>query len=45
MAAMLYVKFGTAIPFTWWVAIGAGTTFAAGYIASFALPDGRNRGV
>jgi SSS family transporter len=45
MAAMLYVKFGTAIPFTWWVAIGAGTTFAAGYIASFALPGGRDRGV
>ncbi len=43
MAAMLYVKFGTAIPYTWWVAIGAGTTFAAGYIASFALPGGRHR--
>jgi Na+/proline symporter len=45
MAAMLYVKFGTAIPFTWWVAIGAGTTFGAGYVASFALPGGRKRGV
>jgi SSS family transporter len=45
LAAMLYVKFATAIPYTWWVAIGCGTTFVTGYIASFALPDGRNRGV
>jgi len=44
MAAMLYVKFGTAIPYTWWVAIGAGTTFGVGYIASFAIPGGRSRG-
>jgi Na+/proline symporter len=45
MAAMLYVKFGTAIPFTWWVAIGSGTTFGAGWLASFAIPGGRDRGV
>jgi SSS family transporter len=45
LAAMLYVKFATAIPYTWWVAIGSGTTFAAGYLASFVIPGGRDRGV
>jgi Na+/proline symporter len=34
-AAMLFVKFGTAIPFTWWVVIGSSVTFGVGYLASF----------
>jgi SSS family solute:Na+ symporter len=38
--AMLFVKFETAIPFTWWVLIGSGVTFGAGYLASFALREG-----
>ncbi len=37
--AMLFVKFGTTIPFTWWVLIGSGVTFGAGYLASFAIPE------
>lgn len=41
LAAMLYVKFATAIPFTWWVMIGSGATFGAGYIASFVIPGER----
>lgn len=32
---MLCVKFGTAIPFTWWVLIGSAVTFGIGYAASF----------
>jgi hypothetical protein len=36
LGTMLYVKFATDIPFTWWVAIGSGATFGAGYAASFA---------
>src|SRR5580693_7647124 len=32
---MLFVKFGTAIPFTWWVLIGSSVTFSVGYLASF----------
>ncbi len=38
LAAMLYVKFATDIPFTWWVMIGSGTTFCAGYAVSFVIP-------
>jgi solute:Na+ symporter, SSS family len=34
-AVMLYVKFGTKIPFTWWVLIGATATFGTGWIAGF----------
>ncbi len=34
-AVMLYVKFGTKIPFTWWVLIGSSATFGVGYLASF----------
>ncbi len=34
LIAMLFVKFATAIPFTWWVMIGSGVTFGAGYLAS-----------
>ena len=30
LAAMLCVKFATAIPFTWWVMIGSGVTFTVG---------------
>ena len=41
LAAMLYVKFATGIPFTWWVMIGSATTFGAGYAASFIIPGGR----
>lgn len=32
---MLYVKLGTSIPFTWWVAIGSAATFGVGYLTSF----------
>jgi Na+/proline symporter len=36
---MLYVKFATHIPFTWWVMIGSGVTFTAGYLASILRSD------
>lgn len=36
LAAMLFVKFDTAIPFTWWVLIGSSVTFGVGYAAGFA---------
>jgi solute:Na+ symporter, SSS family len=32
---MLFVKFETKIPFTWWVLIGSGVTFGVGWLASF----------
>ncbi|MGC9949682.1 MAG: sodium:solute symporter [Bryobacteraceae bacterium] len=35
LAAILYVRYGTPIAWTWWVLIGASVTFAAGYGASF----------
>ena len=38
-ATMLYVKFGTAIPFTWWVLIGSGVTFGVGLLASFCIKE------
>jgi SSS family solute:Na+ symporter len=38
-AAMLFVKFGTNIPFTWWVVIGSAVTFGTGWLASFVLPE------
>lgn len=38
--AMLFVKFETAIPFTWWVLIGSAVTFGAGYLADFARQAG-----
>ncbi len=38
LAAMLYVKFATDIPFTWWVAIGSAATCGAGWVASWILP-------
>lgn len=34
--AMLFVKFETTIPFTWWVLIGSAVTFGVGYLAGFA---------
>ena len=40
-AVMLLVKFSTAIPYTWWVLIGSSSTFVAGYVASFAIPERR----
>jgi Na+/proline symporter len=40
---MLTVKFGTAIPFTWWVAIGSAATFGVGYLASFCIPERREQ--
>jgi SSS family transporter len=36
---MLFVKFGTRIPFTWWVPIGSGTTFLTGYGAALFIPE------
>jgi hypothetical protein len=36
-AVMLYVKFGTRIPFTWWVMIGSSVTFGVGYTSSFLI--------
>lgn len=41
LAAMLFVKFGTSVPFTWWVMIGSGVTFGVGYLASLAMPGWR----
>jgi solute:Na+ symporter, SSS family len=35
---MLFVKFETAIPFTWWVLIGSAVTFVVGY--AFAAVSG-----
>jgi len=40
---MLTVKFGTKIPFTWWVLIGSAVTFGAGYLAAFVF-SGRRTG-
>jgi SSS family transporter len=39
LAAMLYVKFFTPIAFTWWVAIGSVVTYAAGWAASYVIPE------
>jgi SSS family solute:Na+ symporter len=36
---MLFVKFGTTIPFTWWVLIGSAVTFGVGYLASFVWAE------
>jgi len=38
---MLFVKFGTAIPFTWWVLIGCAVTFGVGFLASWVPGFGR----
>lgn len=37
---MLFVKFGTSIPFTWWVLIGSTVTFGVGYLASLPNDSG-----
>jgi solute:Na+ symporter, SSS family len=39
IGAMLMVKFGTNIPFTWWVVIGSGVTFITGWVASFVFRE------
>jgi SSS family transporter len=38
LAVILYVKLATRIAFTWWVPIGACTTYVTGCIASLILP-------
>lgn len=40
-AVMLFVKFATQIPFTWWVSIGSLATFSVGYAASFVIRERR----
>jgi SSS family solute:Na+ symporter len=40
--AMIFVKFGTKIPFTWWVLIGSSVTFSVAWLASFVVRE-RNR--
>jgi Na+/proline symporter len=35
----LYLRLGTSVAWTWWVAIGTTVTFTVGYIASVVLPD------
>ena len=35
LLVMLYVRFATPIAFTWYVMIGAGTTFLSGILVSF----------
>jgi Na+/proline symporter len=40
LAAILYVTFGTPIAWTWYVVIGATTTFVAGLLSSFVLTGG-----
>jgi SSS family solute:Na+ symporter len=40
--AMIFVKFGTKIPFTWWVLIGSSVTFGVAWLASFVVRE-RNR--
>ncbi|HWE53424.1 MAG TPA: hypothetical protein VG273_26765, partial [Bryobacteraceae bacterium] len=39
VCVMAYIKFETAIPFTWWVLIGSATTFGAGYLASLVIRE------
>jgi SSS family solute:Na+ symporter len=36
---MLFVKFETTIPFTWWVLIGSATTFGVGCLASYVVKE------
>jgi hypothetical protein len=41
---MIYIRFGTKIPFTWWVPIGSAATFGGGWLASMILPPVDDRG-
>jgi hypothetical protein len=41
LAVMLYVKFATAIAWTWYVAIGTGVTVSIALLASVALREER----
>jgi Na+/proline symporter len=34
----LYLWLGTSVPFTWYVALGSGTTFIVGYVSSWMMP-------
>jgi SSS family transporter len=37
--ANLYLWLGTRVPWTWWVMIGTGVTFAVGYVVSFPAQE------
>jgi len=43
-AVMIYVRFGTAIAWTWYVVIGTTVTFGAGWLASFVWKEQRRDG-
>jgi len=38
-ASSLYIWLKTPVPWTWYVALGTGVTFAVGYLASFSFKD------
>ena len=42
-AVMLFVKFATKIPFTWWVMIGSSVTFGGGCLSSFIIGGWRRK--
>jgi len=44
LGVILYVKLATHIAFTWWVPIGACSTFVTGCAASFIQPTQKHRG-
>jgi SSS family solute:Na+ symporter len=41
-AAELYLWLGTSVPWTWWVMIGTGVTFALGYMSSLLTAESRS---
>jgi len=43
LALILYVRFETAIAFTWWVLIGTSMTFITGLLMSFVVKEKRSR--
>jgi SSS family solute:Na+ symporter len=43
LGVILYVKLATHIAFTWWVPIGACSTFVTGCAASYVLPTGMEK--
>ncbi|MGH9647196.1 MAG: sodium:solute symporter [Bryobacteraceae bacterium] len=43
LALILYVRFETAIAFTWWVLIGTSMTFITGLLASFVVKEKGSR--